>query len=36
MEQKVLKQYADKKENIVLMDIICFEYLLLEFENLIK
>lgn len=35
MEQKLLKQYADKKENVVLMDIICFEYILLEFKNLI-
>lgn len=36
MEQKLLKQYADKKENIVLLDIICFEYVLLEFKNLIN
>ena len=36
MEQKLLKQYADKKENVVLMDIICFEYILLEFNNLIN
>ena len=36
MEQKLLKQYADKKENVVLMDIICFEYILLEFRNLIE
>ena len=35
MEQKLLKQYTEKKENIVLMDIICFEYILLEFKNLI-
>lgn len=35
MEQKLLRQYADKKDNILLMDIICFEYLLLEFENLV-
>lgn len=35
MEQKLLKQYADKKENVALMDIICFEYILLEFKNLI-
>lgn len=35
MEQKLLKQYADKKENVTLMDIICFEYILLEFKNLI-
>lgn len=36
MEQKLLKQYADKKENVVLMDIICFEYILLEFKYLIS
>ena len=36
MEQKLLKQYADKKDNVVLMDIICFEYILLEFKNLIS
>jgi hypothetical protein len=36
MEQKILKQYADKKDNVFLMDIICFEYLLLEFKNLIS
>ena len=35
MEQKLLKQYADKKENVALLDIICFEYILLEFINLI-
>lgn len=31
-----MKQYADKKENVVLMDVICFEYILLEFDNLIN
>lgn len=30
-----MKQYADKKENVVLLDILCFEYILLEFDNLI-
>lgn len=35
MEQKLLRQYADKKDNVLLMDIICFEYLLLEFKDLI-
>ena len=35
MEQKLLKQYADKKNNVYLVDIICFEYLLLEFKELI-
>lgn len=34
-EQKRLKQYADEKENVALLDIICFEYILLEFKNLI-
>ena len=36
MEQKLLKQYADKKKNVVLIDIICFEYMLLEFKNLLS
>lgn len=36
MERKLLKQYAEGKENIVLMDIICFEYILLEFRYLIN
>ena len=36
MERKLLKQYADKRENIVLLNIICFEYILLEFKNLIR
>lgn len=36
MEKKLLKNYADKKENVGLMDIICFEYILLEFNNFIK
>lgn len=35
MEQKRLKQYADKRENVVLMDFICFEYILLEFKSLL-
>lgn len=35
MEQKLLRQYADQKDNVFLMDIICFEYLLLEFKDLI-
>lgn len=35
MEQKLLKKYAGDKENVVLMDIICFEYILLEFKELI-
>ena len=35
MEQKLLRKYADEKNNVFLMDIICFEYLLLEFKELI-
>lgn len=35
LEQKRLKQYAEKKGNVILMDIICFEYILLEFRHLI-
>ncbi len=36
MELKLLKQYAGQKKNIVLMDIICFEYILLEFRSLVS
>jgi hypothetical protein len=36
MEQKLLRQYADRRDNVFLMDIICFEYLLLEFKDLIS
>lgn len=36
MEQKLLKKYAKAKNNVLLMDIICFEYILLEFEELIE
>ena len=36
MEQKMLRKYAGDKENVVLMDIICFEYILLEFKELIE
>ena len=36
MERKLLKQYADRKENVFLMDMICFEYLLLEFKGFIE
>lgn len=36
MEHKLLRHYADEKDNVVLMDIICFEYILLEFKDLIK
>nr|MBP3598856.1 hypothetical protein [Eubacterium sp.] len=36
MEQKLLRRYASDKTNVVLMDIICFEYVLLEFNDLIE
>lgn len=36
MEQKLLKKYVDKKKNVYLLDIICFEYILLEFTELIE
>lgn len=36
MELKLLSHYADQKENVAMMDIICFEYILLEFKNLIN
>lgn len=34
-EQKRLKKYVEMKRNVLLMDIICFEYILLEFDKLI-
>lgn len=36
MEQKRLKQYVNERDNVFLIDIICFEYLLLEFKELIN
>lgn len=36
LEHKRLKKYADEKKNVFLLEIICFEYLLLEFKDLIK
>ena len=36
MEQKRLKKYVNEKENVFLLDIICFEYILLEFKELIE
>lgn len=36
MEQKRLKKYVNEKENVFLLDIICFAYLLLEFKELIE
>ncbi len=35
MEQKILKEAADKKDNVFVLNLICFEYTLLEFDNLI-
>ena len=35
MEQKMLKQAADARKNVFLLDLICFEYTLLEFDKLI-
>lgn len=35
MEQKRLKRYVSEKKNVFLLDIICFEYILLEFKELI-
>lgn len=34
-EKKLLKRYVDTKNNVLLMDIICFEYILLEFDKLL-
>lgn len=36
MEQKLLRKYAKTKNNVFLLDIICFEYILLEFKDLIE
>ena len=36
MEQKRLKKYVNEKKNVFLLDIICFEYILLEFKELIE
>ena len=36
MEQKLLRKFARTKNNVLMMDIICFEYILLEFKDLIK
>lgn len=35
-EIKKLKEYVHQKENVFLLDIICFEYILLEFKELIN
>lgn len=31
-----LKRYADKRKNVFLLGLICFEYILLEFDQLIR
>lgn len=36
MEQKLLRKYAKSKNNVLLIDIICFEYILLEFKDLVE
>ena len=36
MEQKRLKQEAALRDNVYLLDLICFEYTLLEFDKLIE
>ncbi|MCM1044229.1 MAG: hypothetical protein NC417_01855 [Candidatus Gastranaerophilales bacterium] len=36
MEQKLLRKYAEAKGNVLLLDIICFEYILLEFKDLVE
>ncbi|MEG0109177.1 MAG: hypothetical protein RR705_10075 [Lachnospiraceae bacterium] len=36
MEQKILKQAADVRANVFLLDLVCFEYTLLEFDKLIE
>lgn len=33
-ELKLLKKYADEKENVRMLNLICFEYILLEFDKL--
>ena len=36
MEQKRLKKYVNEKKNVFMLDIICFEYILLEFQELLE
>lgn len=36
MERKMLIKYAKVKNNVFLLDIICFEYILLEFKDLVE
>jgi hypothetical protein len=35
MEQKILRQEASERNNVFLLELICFEYTLLEFDKLI-
>lgn len=35
-EQRLLENYASEKRNVFLLDIICFEYILLEFDRLLE
>ena len=35
MEQKKLRQYTRKMDNVALLDVICFEYILLGFSELL-
>ncbi len=36
MEKKRLEKYVNEKENVFQLDIICFEYILLEFKELVE
>ena len=36
MEQKILKEATEKRDNVFLLNLICFEYPLLEFNKLIE
>ena len=36
MEQKILKEATEKRDNVFLLNLICFEYTLLEFNKLIE
>lgn len=36
MEHKKLKKIVEMKKNVILLDLICFEYILLEFDKLIE
>lgn len=35
-ERKRLKKYVDEKKNVTVIDVICFEYILLEFHKFIE